>query len=565
MKSVRIIIFFFVVLIVAFLSLAGRCFYLQFFKSDEYIAACARQQQGRIIQMPQRGVILDCRGRVLAASNRIQTIFAEPRVIKDPKDTSTRLAPILDMGAHEICKLITDSKNPGFAKIRVGADADQCSAAAKIYGIGVQSGWRRHYPVGSLAAHIVGFTSADNRGLGGIELQYDKELGGSSGQDIFLADAFRRPVRLKQQKGVVTDGVGIILTLDATIQQFARAELMKQYRSYQAESAVAIVADAKTGAILALVSLPDFDPNNIRSADIDHFRNRAITDQFEPGSIVKPIIAAIAVDGGVVGQNEKIYCERGHYRGKGFGKIGELGSHAFADLTVGEILTFSSNIGMAKIGQRLGKNRLYSGLKRFGFGKETGIELPGEAEGYLPPLRKWTGYSVTRIPFGQEVSVTAIQLVRAFCILSNGGRAVRPFIVRAMVDNDGQIIELKQPEPSAGFVISEKVAKWIVTDAMVDVVNEGTGKRAKLEKWQVFGKTGTANIAYSRQRGYSQTDYVASFIGGAPAEDPKVLVLVSVRKPDITLGKGYTGGPVASPAVGAILEKTLTYLEKHPL
>ncbi len=565
LKSVRIIIFFFVVLIVAFLSLAGRCFYLQFFKSDEYIAACARQQQGRIIQMPQRGVILDCRGRVLAASNRIQTIFAEPRVIKDPKDTSTRLAPILDMGAHEICKLITDSKNPGFAKIRVGADADQCSAAAKIYGIGVQSGWRRHYPVGSLAAHIVGFTSADNRGLGGIELQYDKELGGSSGQDIFLADAFRRPVRLKQQKGVVTDGVGIILTLDATIQQFARAELMKQYRSYQAESAVAIVADAKTGAILALVSLPDFDPNNIRSADIDHFRNRAITDQFEPGSIVKPIIAAIAVDGGVVGQNEKIYCERGHYRGKGFGKIGELGSHAFADLTVGEILTFSSNIGMAKIGQRLGKNRLYSGLKRFGFGKETGIELPGEAEGYLPPLRKWTGYSVTRIPFGQEVSVTAIQLVRAFCILSNGGRAVRPFIVRAMVDNDGQIIELKQPEPSAGFVISEKVAKWIVTDAMVDVVNEGTGKRAKLEKWQVFGKTGTANIAYSRQRGYSQTDYVASFIGGAPAEDPKVLVLVSVRKPDITLGKGYTGGPVASPAVGAILEKTLTYLEKHPL
>ena len=478
LKSVRIIIFFFVLLIVAFLSLAVRCFYLQFLKSDDYIAACARQQQGRIIQMPQRGVILDCRGRMLAASNRIQTIFAEPKVIKDPKTTSAILAPILDMGAHEICKLITDSKNPGFVKIRVGADANQCSAAAKIYGIGVQSDWQRYYPVGSLAAHIVGFTSADNRGLGGIELQYDKELGGSSGQDIFFADAARRPVRLKQQDGVVTDGVGIILTLDATIQQFARAELMKQYRAYEAESAVAIVADAKTGAILSLVSLPDFDPNNIQSAATDHFRNRAITDQFEPGSILKPIIAAIAIDAGVVNRGERIYCEEGSYHGKGFGSISEYGGHSYGSLTVGEILTVSSNIGMAKIGQKLGKNKLYNGMKRFGFGKETGLELQGEAQGLLPPLQSWTGYSVTRIPFGQEISVTAIQLIRAFCILANGGRSVQPFLVRAMVNNDGKIIELKQSEPSAGFIIDPEVAKWIVKDALVSVVNDekGTGK-----------------------------------------------------------------------------------------
>ncbi|MGA1979554.1 MAG: penicillin-binding protein 2 [Sedimentisphaerales bacterium] len=563
LKNVRIIIFFFVFLIVAFLSLAGRCFYLQFLKSDYYIAACARQQQRRIIQMPQRGVILDCRGRILAASSKIQTIFAEPRVIKDPKDTSTSLAPILDMGAHEICKLITDSKNPGFAKIRVGADTNQCSAAAKIYGIGVLSDWRRHYPMGSLASHIVGFTSVDNRGLGGIELQYDKELSGSPGQDIFFADASRRPIRLKQQNGIVSDGVGIILTLDATIQQFARAELMEQYRSYQAESAVAIVAEAKTGAILAFVSLPDFDPNNIRSADTDRFRNRAITDQFEPGSIIKPIVAAIAVDAGAVRPDEKIYCEEGSYHGKGFGSIGEYGGHRYATLSVGEILTFSSNIGMAKIGQKLGKNKLYNGMKRFGFGKKTGIELPGEADGFLPPLQEWTGYSVTRIPFGQEISVTAIQLVRAFCILSNGGRAVQPFLVRAMVDNDGKIIEIRQPPPSAGFVVEPEVAKWIVTDALVGVVNEGTGKSAKLEKWQVFGKTGTANIAGSNRRGYSATDFIASFIAGAPAEDPKVLVLVSIRKPNVALGKGYTGGIVAAPVAAAILEKTLNYLEKH--
>ncbi len=565
MKSVRIIIFFFVVLIVAFLALMGRCFYLQFFKSGDYSNTCAKQQQGHVIQIPQRGVILDRCGRVLAASSKIQTIFAEPRLIKDPKAASTFLAPILDIGAHEICKIITGSKNPGFVGIKVGADANQCSAAAKIYGIGVQSGWRRHYPMGSLASHVVGFTSVDNRGLGGIELQYENELKGSAAQNIFLADALRRPIRMKEQRGALSDGIGIILTIDAAIQQFARAELIKQYLSYQAESAVAIVADAKTGAILALISLPDFDPNNISKTNPNKFLNHAITDQFEPGSVMKPIVAAIAVDENAVRMNEKIFCEKGNYHGRGFGRIGEYGNHKFEDLTVGEILIFSSNIGMAKIGQKLGPKKLYNGLKRFGFGKKTGLELPGETHGLLPPLQDWTGYSVTRIPFGQEISVTAIQFVRAFCILSSEGRSVQPFLVRATVDNNGKIIELKQPSPSAGFIVEPKVAKWIITDALTRAVNEGTGKKDKLERWQVFGKTGTANIASSGRRGYSDTDYIASFIGGAPAENPKVIVLVSIRRPDITLQKGYTGGTVAAPVAAEILEKTLTYLEKHPL
>jgi len=567
LKNVRIIILLFVVLIVAFLSLAGRCFYLQFFKSGDYVAACGRQQQSLVTQNPQRGAILDRRARVLAASNKIQTIFAEPKVIKDPKETSTQLAPILDMGAHEICKIITDSKNPGFVKIRVGADANQCSQAALIYGVGVQSNWRRHYPVGSLASHVVGFTSIDNQGLAGIELQYDKQLGGSAGQEIFLADASRRPIRLKQQDSVVTDGIGIVLTIDSAIQQFTRAELMKQYLAYQAESAIAVIADAKTGAILALVSLPDFDPNNVRSIRPDRLLNHAINDQYEPGSIIKPVIVAIALDAGVIGRNERIYCEEGSYHGKGFGRISEYGGHRYGSLSIGEILTVSSNIGMAKIGQKLGKKKLHDGMKRFGFGQETAIELQGEAPGLLLPLQRWTGYSVTRIPFGQEISVTALQLVRAFCILANGGHAVQPFLVKAMVDNDGKIIEIKQPQLSAGFVIKPEVAKWIVTDALVEVINneKGTGKLAKLEKWQVFGKTGTANIANKYGRGYSETDFIASFIGGAPAEDPKVIVLVSIRKPKVALHKGYTGGAVAAPVVGAILEKTLTYLEKHPL
>ena len=585
MKSVRFITIFLLFLIAAFLLLAGRCFYLQFLRNDYYYSISTKQQQKRTTQKPQRGVILDCRGRVLAASNKIQTIFAEPRIIKRPKSISTKLAPIMDMGAHEICKLITESKNPGFVKIKVGAEPNQCTAAGKIYGIGVQSDWQRYYPMGPLAAHVVGFTSVDNQGLGGIELQYDKELAGSAGQNTFFADSLRRPIRLKQQSSVLSDGVGIILTLDATIQQFARAELLKQYESYEAESAVAIVAEPATGAILAMVSLPCFDPNDIRSAEPNNLRNRAITDQFEPGSLLKPIAAAIAIDAGVVEPNEKIFCEYGNYRGKGFGRIGEYGDHRFGNLTVRQILVRSSNIGMAKIGQRTGKETLYRGLKLFGFGQKTGIDLPGEADGLLWPVKKWTGYSITRIPFGQEISVTAIQLVRAFCVLANGGRPVRPFLVKAMVGNDGQLVarrsslvaraashgarvtghESRNRASAVGFIIKPEVARWIVTDALVGVVNEGTGRKARLEKWQVFGKTGTAQLAKSESRGYSDSDYVASFIAGAPARNPAVVVLVSIRKPNIKLGKGYTGGTVAAPVVAKILERTLNYLENRGL
>jgi cell division protein FtsI (penicillin-binding protein 3) len=271
-------------------------------------------------------------------------------------------------------------------------------------------------------------------------------------------------------------------------------------------------------------------------------------------------VAAIALDAGVVNRTEKIYCEEGHYSGRGFGSIGEY-RNGYGDLTVSGILIHSSNIGMAKIGQRMGRRRLYEGLRLFGFGKRVGIDLPGEADGLLWHTRKWTGYSVTRIPFGQEITVTSIQLIRAFCILANRGRMVRPFLVKAIVDSKGEITELKRPLPPVGYIVKPEVAQWIVSEALVGVVNEGTGKRAKLEKWQVFGKSGTANIAKSNERGYSDSDYVASFLAGAPAEDPAIVVLVSIRKPNKRLGKGYTGGVVSSPVASAIIEKTLNYLE----
>ena len=568
LKSNRIAVILLGLLVTAFLAIGVRCFYLQWFRSDYYSSIYLVDRQIHQLQQPQRGVILDRRGSaIFAASDKEQIVFAEPRVIKDPESLSKELGEILGMAPEEIGKLIAESKNPGFVKIKADVDPNQCLAADKIYGIGVQSSWRRNYPVGPLACHVIGFTGADNIGLEGIELKYNQELAGSAGDNIFFADArpHRRPIRLKQQGKALTDGVGIILTIDAVIQQFAREELLKQFKIYEAESAVAIVAEPVSGAILAMVSLPDFDPKNRSTADTNSQRNRTLTDPFEPGSMIKPIVVAIALDNGVITKNEKIFCENGNYRGKSFGQINEYKNHQFGNLAVREILIKSSNIGMAKIGQKLGKEKLYENLTMFGFGKKTGIDLPGEHTGLLRPIEKWTGYSVTRIPYGYEMSTTAIQMVRAFCVLANGGRAVQPFLVRAVVGSDGNIVKQKRPGPSVGFIIKPEVAKWIVTNALVGVVNEkdngGTGWRAKLEKWQVFGKTGTANIARIGQKGYEDNFNIASFIGGAPAEKPAIVVLVSIRRPNKKLGKGDSGGSVASPVVGRIIEKTLTYLE----
>ncbi|MCL5282579.1 MAG: penicillin-binding protein 2 [Planctomycetes bacterium] len=568
-RQLMTIIVFLSLVVAAFLGLAVRCFYLQYILADRFAEKSLIQQRSYLPLEPQRGAILDCRGRVLAASDQIRTIFAEPRTIKDPKETATRLAPILDTGAHEICKRIVDSNNPGYAVLKTEATEAECRAAQKVPGIGVRYDWRRNYPMGRLASHIVGFTSADNRGIEGIEYAFDRDLRGKGAVHTFLVDVHRRPLGLclkdEQDDEAPMHGSGVILTLDATIQQFVREALYKRYKEFEAEAATAMVADPKTGAILAMVSLPDYDPTDARHADPRCFTNRGLTDQYEPGSIIKPIVAAVALDTAVVNRYETIFCENGNYHGKGFGHIHEY-KNGFGDLTLREILMVSSNIGMAKIGQRLGPARLYQGLQLFGFGRKVGMEMPGEAEGLLRPPGSWTGYSTPRIAFGQEVGVTALQMLRAFCMLANGGRVVWPHIVRAMVTAEGTVVDMRPSQLRVGYIIKPEVAHWLVTQALVSVVNDkaGTGTKAKLDRWQVFGKTGTGQLAAPGSKGYLPNAYTASFIGGAPAEDPRVIVLVSIRKPNTKLRKGYTGGSVAAPVAGAILDKVLPYLGVPP-
>ena len=572
MKRCHLVIALFWIVIAAFGALGGRCLYLQTFRHAYYTERSLKQQRSRLSQKACRGPILDSRGRLLAASNAVRTIFVEPRLVTDPRDTASRLSKAIHMDGPEICRLIMEGRNPGFVQIKSGAVLTECLAARKIRGVGVQHDWIRYYPMGPLTAHAVGFTSTDGVGLGGVELAFEKALSGTGHEDMFLADVERRPIRFLDEQGLPgaseedLSGCGVILTLDTTIQQFAREELLAQYKDFQAESAIAVVADPKTGAILGMVSLPDFDPAQARTSDPDTFCNHVISDQYEPGSVFKPVVVAVALDSGVINTEEKIDCEDGVYKGKGFGIITEYSNHRYGQMTARGILVESSNIGMAKIGQRMGSARLYHGLRLFGFGRDTALGLPGEADGLLRPLKGWTGYSITRVPFGQELSVTAMQLVKAFCILANDGRLVRPHLVKAVVDASGRpdIREFSLAMAGqVGYVVRPDVARWLVRDAMVGVVNEGTGKPAQLEKWQVFGKTGTAQLARTDGRGYDEDAFVASFMGGGPAEDPAILVLVSVRKPNRKLGKGYTGGVVAAPVVGRIIDKTLTYLESR--
>jgi len=275
-------------------------------------------------------------------------------------------------------------------------------------------------------------------------------------------------------------------------------------------------------------------------------------------------VVGIALDAGIITRSTKIDCEDGLYTGKEFGRIREYHYRKYGKLTPREILIKSSNIGVAKIGQELGPKRLYDGLRLFGFGKETGMGLPGETKGMLRPPTQWDGYSITRIPFGQEVALTAMQMVKAFCILANEGRMVRPHLIKAFVDKQGEPIvrdSRYEVADQVGHVIEPDTAKWLVTKALTDVVN--VGKRGRLDKWQAFGKSGTAQIARQDRRGYEPGAFITSFIAGAPSQDPAIVVLVSICRPNIKLGKGDSGGTVAAPVVARIMEKALLYLESR--
>ncbi len=489
-----------------------------------------QQHTARIPLTARRGDIFDCRGRRLAGSIEVPSVFVDPKAIEDAAESraaskkpvddidavSAKLGKALDTPAGEIATVISAHQGRRFAWLRrqVSEEQAQAATALKIPGVGVLREPFRSYPNGPLAGHVMGFVGADQQGLAGVELEYDSRLRGSDGYKICTKDAAGRILSLVANGyQCPRDGCNLVLTIDSFIQSIAEQNLQEAVDQFQAQAGVAIVMEPSTGQVLALACRPSFDPNRYRDAPESALMNRAIVGPFEPGSIFKPLVMSAAVQEGYVHPGEIIFCHNGLYV---TGSRHLRDAHPYGSLTLEQVIGKSSNIGMAQIGERMGNPLMWHYLTQYGLGKKTNVDLPGEDVGILLPLRRWTRFSTDSIPMGQEVAVTPIQMLVAFNAIISGGTLVEPTVTRAITTADGQVI-LDRREPKVRHrVLEPAVADYMTNVMLKGVINEGTGTKAKLARWQVVGKTGTAQIARHGGGGYESDAYVGSFICGAP-------------------------------------------------
>jgi cell division protein FtsI/penicillin-binding protein 2 len=538
------------------LALIGRLSFIHVEKAPQLQAYSEARQRCTVSIPGRRGMILDRRQRVLAGSYDRPTVFADPRYIENREETARQLAVILHKPAAEILEKLEKPTSPAFvilAKNIAPSDAKDVESL-DIRGINTRKEPAREYPMGKLAAHVLGFVGRDGSGLDGVEMMFERYLKATKGKRVVYRDRRRRASFQEPNSYVAPqDGLHVVLTIDAEIQDKVEEQVSQAVEHFKAESGVGIVMDPKTGEVLAITSYPTFEPARANTYPADARRNRALTDPVEPGSCFKPYTMAAALADGLTTPNETIYCHDGLF------KIGGRllhDHHPYGNLTTTMGMVKSSNILMAILGLRLGNERMYEAFRNFGFGAQTGIDLPGEGEGLLMPLSKWNSYSTTSVPMGQELAITPIQLATAFCSLVNGGRLLKPRVVAAVTDAEGHIVEDYRDVHVRGQSIDPATAQTMV-EILSLVVNEGTGRNCKLDKWQALGKTGTAQVPRKGARGYEPNAYLGSFIGSAPASNPDLVALVMIRKPDRRIG--YYGSTVAAPAVKAILEHGLTY------
>ncbi|MGE5191907.1 MAG: peptidoglycan D,D-transpeptidase FtsI family protein, partial [Deltaproteobacteria bacterium] len=444
-------------------------------------------------------------------------------------------------------------------KRRISDDEAERLRALKLPAVvwGFCDEFRRHYPQGAIAAQVVGLRDIDGRGQGGIEQSLDTLLRGRDGSRDLVQDARGRVLEVHDDSATPPrHGQTIVLTLDAVIQVYAERALDEVTAKWKPRSACAIVLDPKSGDILAMASRPTFDPNHAERAPAEAWKNRPIADMYEPGSTFKPFVVAWGLAQGCLRHDEIFDCENGEYR---MGHRVLHDHHRYGSLSIVDILVKSSNIGMAKIGQRMGNARLYQAAVAFGFGGRTGIELPGELPGRVRPLKKWNSYSTGSVPMGQEIAATPLQIIAAYGALANGGTLQTPrLVVREAADPGSVGSGIISP------VVDQQVADWVRREALAAVVSRGTGKKAAISGYEIFGKTGTAQKLDPQSGQYSRDLHVSSFVCGAPVDDPKVLVMISVDEPSVSLNGEHFGGSVAAPAAGELLHHALTRLKVPP-
>ncbi|HEU5195348.1 MAG TPA: penicillin-binding protein [Methylomirabilota bacterium] len=542
-------------LALAFTGVLGRLGWLQVVKHAELAALAERQYSRTVVLQAQRGPIVDRAGAALATSSPAESLFAQPRALGDPVRVAARLARVLGMPESEIHAQLTSGRPFVWLRRRLPPATAAEVKALHEPGLGLLPEPLRLYPNRELAAHVIGFDGADG-GLEGVERAFNDTLAGTPGKAVVGRDALGREVVTEATLQAPAPGRGVMLTLDRTIQYLAEREIDAAWRRTQAKGAMAVVMDPRTGDVLALAIRPTFNPNtfvDVPSKDV--WRNRAVTDPFEPGSTFKVILAAAALEEGVVRPDDRIWAENGHIT------IARTTIHdwkKYGWLTFGEVLQNSSNVGSIKVGLALGRDRYYRYMTAFGFGAPTGIGLAGESRGLLRDPQKWSLLSLPTMSIGQEISVTALQMVAAFGAIANDGVLMQPRLVRSLFDADGREMRRFEPQP-VRQVVSPETARTL-TRMMTQVVAQGTGHNAAIAGYEVAGKTGTAQKLDPVTRRYSRNPGVLSFVGFVPADAPRLVMLVMLDEPK----NEKWGSEAAAPMFSAIGGEILRYLDVPP-
>ncbi len=538
-----------------FVGLAGRLAYLQIYRHAELSQLAERQYSRTVVLPARRGPIVDRHGAALATSTPAESLFAQPRFVGDPVRVAARLAPLLSVPERELHVALTSSRPFVWLRRKLPPAQAEAIAALREPGLGFIPEPMRLYPNRELAAHVVGFEGADG-GLEGVERALNTELAGADGKAVVGRDALGRDAGLQRVLQAPVAGAGVMLTLDRTIQYVAEREVDAAYRRTGSKAAMAVALDPRNGDVLAVAIRPTFNPNtfgDLPSRDV--VRNRALTEPFEPGSTFKAIMAAAALEERVVRPDDRIYAENGAIT------IARATIHdwkRYGWLTFSEVLQNSSNVGSIKVGLSLGAERYYHYMRAFGFGAPTGVGLSGESRGQLRDPRRWSALSLPTMSIGQEISVTALQLVAAFGAIANDGTLMQPRVVKAFVDETGR--QTRRIEPRAvRQVISRDTARTL-TGILTNVVAGGTGRHAAIAGYDVAGKTGTAQKLDPATRRYSRAPGVLSFIGFAPADAPRFVMLVMLDEPK----NEKWGSEAAAPVFSVVGREILRYLEVPP-
>ena len=531
-------------------AVLARLGYLQLFCYSDYFAKAQHQQQRTYEISPMRGDIFDRKGRQLAISIPMDSVFADPAEIKEPDMVARLLSRVLDVPAEDLEAKIRDSAKPVRLAKKLSADMVERIDEMNLKGVFFQKENRRVYPQHEFLSHVLGWVDVDEKGMGGIEQELDKLIRGRPGRVMVMADGKRQ--FYDRNEASADPGASVVLTIDESIQYIAEKELAIAMAETHSKSGTVVVQDPSNGALLAVANWPTFDPNDPGKFPVEKRQDLAIAAAYEPGSTFKTITMTSAIENHVTNPDVMVDCQMGSIL-----VAGRLihDWHPFGVLSVRDVLAHSSDVGTIKVALNLGAPRFYETMRKFGIGQPTGIELPGENHGKLRTLDNWTASSIGSVAIGQEVSVTPVQIISAISAIANGGTLYRSHVVQEIRGSGSADLPLpKRPEPTE---VTDAKTAATVREMMENVILKGTGTPARLNGYTAAGKSGTAQKIDTNTGRYSPNQYVASFVGFAPVNEPAVTILVVLDSPE----GAHHGGEVGGPVFKRVAEQVLAYLD----